>query len=211
METTMPDEATGKVLAEATIMGLDIPEALARMGNSPKIYMRIIHSFITNMPGNLEELATDSINAETLPDYAVKIHGAKGSCYGIGANAVGDKAQALERAAKAGDLEACLSDNDSFIASALELVKALEELEAKAEAAEGGGMVQADRPDTGALSLLLAATRDFDIEQMGRLVEDLTGREYAADGDVADRIKDSFDAFDYQAIEEAIADYLSRA
>lgn len=205
----MSDAETGQILANTNIPGLDIPDALGRMGNSPKLYMRIIHSYVTNMPANLEELATDKINAETLPDYAIKIHGAKGSCYGIGANVIGDKAKALEMASKAGDLDACLAGNDDFIASTLELLKALEELEATVEgAANSGGTAQSEKPDATKLAALLAATQSFDIDQMTKLVEELASVQYASGGDVVKKIKDSFEAFDYQSIEETIAAYL---
>lgn len=206
----MSDMAIDQILAETQIDGLDIPDALARMGNSAKLYMRIIHSFTTNMPDNLSELATNSINAETLGDYAIRIHGAKGSCYGIGANKMGDIAKTLEMAAKAGDLQTCLDTNDSFVLGTETLINELEALEAKIEAAESsqGGKQQAEKPDTLKLAALLTATQNFDIDQMGSLVEELTSTEYAQGGDVVAKIKQSFDAFDYQAIEEAIASYL---
>ena len=203
----MSDDTTAHILAEANISGLDIPDALARMGNNPKLYMRIIDSYINNMPGNLDDLATSTITAETLPDYAIRIHGAKGSCYGIGANAVGDRAKALEMASKAGDLSTCLQDNDSFIASVNELLEDLKDLKAKVEAPEGS-KTQEDKPSAAKLTALLTATQNFDIDQMGRLVEELSSVSYANDNAVVEKIKLSFDAFDYQAIEEAIAAYL---
>ena len=203
----MPDDTTAHILAETNILGLDIPDALARMGNNPKLYMRIIDSYINNMPGNLDDLATSTITAETLPDYAIRIHGAKGSCYGIGANAVGDRAKALEMASKAGDLNTCLQDNDSFIASVNELLEDLKDLKAKVEAPEGS-KAQEDKPSAAKLAALLTATQNFDIDQMGRLVEELSSVSYANDNAVVEKIKLSFDAFDYQAIEEAIAAYL---
>ena len=203
----MSDEVTARVLAEATIPGLDIPDALARMGNSPKLYMRIIDSFITNMPGNLGELATSTITAETLKDYSIRIHGAKGSCYGIGANAAGDKAKALEMASKADDLDTCLRDNDDFIACVQELIKDLEDMKAKI-ASGSDALVSVAQPDPVKLAALLSATKNFDIDQMSQLVEELSSVQYAKDGDIMAKIKQSFDAFDYQTIEETIAAYL---
>lgn len=205
----MSDTAIDQVLSQADIPGLDIPDALARMGNSGKLYMRIIHSFVTNMPGNLEELATNTISDETLSDYAIRIHGAKGSCYGIGANAVGDIAFTLEKAAKAGDIDFCLKENDDFIASANELIKDLQRLEAQVAAAENtDSIVLADKPDATKLAALLVATQNFDIDQMNKLVEELVSVHYAQDSDVIEKIKDRFEAFDYQTIEETIAAYL---
>lgn len=206
----MSDAVVDQVLAETTIPGLDISDALLRMNKSSKLYMRIVHSFIINMPGNLEELATSTLTAATLPDYAIKIHGAKGSCYGIGAYARGDDAKALECAAKDGDLETCLANNDAFIAKTKELIKELETLEKRIETREGesGGTVTVDKPDSLTLRELLAATQQFDIDQMGKLVDELTSTQYTQDGEVINRIKSAFDAFDYEAIKDSISAYL---
>jgi len=208
----MSSTAADQVLAGAVINGLDIPEALARMGNNPKLYMRIIHSFTTNMPSNLESLATSTINEATLPDYAIRIHGAKGSCYGIGANAVGNLAKDLEMAAKAGDLDACLRNNDTFILHTQELIKELRALEARIEELENGagGRPQADRPDAQKLRALLAATQEFNINEMGRLVEELVSVQYLNGSDEVKKIKNAFDAFDYQVVEETIASYFAQ-
>jgi len=207
----MSSTAADKVLAEAAIPGLDIPEALARMGNNPKLYMRIIHSFVTNMPANLESLATSTITGDTLNDYAIKIHGAKGSCYGIGANAVGDIARDLEIAAKNGDLATCQRDNDNFILATQELLKELRALEARIEELENsaGGKNQAEKPDAQKLRALLAATQSFSITELGRLVEELTSMQYLQGSEAIMKIKTAFEAFDYQTIEETIAEYLA--
>lgn len=206
----MSDSTMNYILTQTKIDGLNITEALSRMGNSSKLYLRIIHSFVTNMPENLKELSTCTIQADNLPDYAIKIHGAKGSCYGIGANTLGDIALTLEMAAKAGDLETCLRVNDSFITSAETLIKQLEELETRIEEAEKslGTRPQLDKPDTDTLNALLAATKDFDIDEMNRLVEELSSADYAHDGDVVDKIKQGIEAFDYQTIVDTITSYL---
>jgi HPt (histidine-containing phosphotransfer) domain-containing protein len=200
LETT----ATERVLTQTTIEGLDILEALGRMGNSSKMYLRIIHSFITNMPKTLNELA--AVTPETLPAYAILVHGAKGSCYGIGANLCGDLAKNLEMASKAGDWDTVQRDNDGFLASVRSLLVALEQLEAAVEAAEQDEavVITALRPDPLKLSALLAATQDFDLEQMQELLDELTAVTYEQGGDVTAALKESFAIFDYQAIEETI-------
>ncbi len=200
---------TESILAETTIDGLDIPDAMARMGNSAKLYLRIIHTFITKMPENLEGLTTESINADTLSDYAIKIHGAKGSCYGIGANEAGDIAKMLEMAAKAGDLDTCLRKNESFLLATRELIEKLTCLEARVKEAESNdGRTQEARPDEVRLAALLAAAQAYDIDQMTKLVEELSNVSYTSGGEVVSQIKESLAAFDYQAIIDAITAYL---
>ncbi|MCL2807997.1 MAG: hypothetical protein FWD27_07590 [Coriobacteriia bacterium] len=206
----MPNTAIDQVLAETHISGLDIPGAVLRMGNNPKLYMRIIHSFVANMPGNLVDLATGSITMEALEHYGIKIHGAKGSCYGIGATAVGDLAKELEIAAKHGDIEYCMSNNEGFITSTLELIEELKALEERVEALETGatGKPQADKPDAAKLKSLLTATQEFNINAINELVEELNNTLYAQGGEVIAKIKEASDAYDYQTIEETITAFL---
>jgi HPt (histidine-containing phosphotransfer) domain-containing protein len=202
---TMADPAViDNVLAQTSIAGLDIPDALARMGNSGKMYLRIIHSFTTNMPKTLDELA--AVTEDTLPDYAIKVHGSKGSCYGIGATACGDLARALEMASKIGDWQTVERDNGAYLNSVRELLAELEKLEANVEAAENQGATKASEasPDPLKLSALLAATQSFDLDQMQKLIDELLSVSYEQGGEVVSYIKDHFDAFDYQAIEEKI-------
>jgi HPt (histidine-containing phosphotransfer) domain-containing protein len=193
-----------RVLAETKIDGLDIPDALGRMGNSGKMYLRIVHSYTTNMPKALDELA--AVTLETLPDYAIKVHGAKGSCYGIGANACGDLAKALEMASKADDWQTVQRDNGAFVESVRELITQLEKLEADVEQAENAGVSKAvaASPDPLKLSALLVATQNFDLDQMQSLIDELLAVSYETGGDIVAYIKEHFEAFDYQAIEEKI-------
>ena len=193
-----------KILADTQIPGLQIAEAMGRLGDSASLYLRIIHSFVTNMPHHLSELSAPS--AETLNDYAIKVHGVKGSCYGIGANCCGDAAKDLEMAAKAGDLDTVLRDNGALLNSLRALLVELEKLEATVAAAEGAESSSglADSPDPAILQALLDATQAFDIEQMQKLIDELSSVNYRSGGDLVAYIQERFGAFDYQAIEDNI-------
>ncbi|MDR3135829.1 MAG: hypothetical protein LBU07_00065 [Coriobacteriales bacterium] len=200
--------ATARVLASACIPGLDIHDALTRMGNSTKIYMRVVHSFTQNMPANLEAL--ESVSADTLADYAIRVHGVKGSCYGIGANSCGDAAKELEIASKDGNIDAVVRGNDGFLQLMRSLLLELGKLETEVAAAEadeeGGSPNLAQRPDPEKLAALLAATQSFDIDQMQTLLDELDAVRYQSGGDLIVYLKDRFAAFDYQAIEDKIAE-----
>jgi len=201
------DSAIMAVLDGTSIEGLDIADALSRLNNSPSIFMRIIHSFTTNMPANLEELAAPT--AESLPDYAIKVHGAKGSLYGIGAKAAGDAAKALEMASKAGDLNTVLADNDAFIAQVQSLIARLEGLEATVRSAtsSGAGATAASdaAPDRAKLQALLSATQEYDMDAMAALIEELAAKSYAQGGEDIAYIKECYDAFAYDKIEQRLA------
>jgi CheY-like chemotaxis protein len=111
-----------KNAAARTVPGLDISGGIQRY-RSEKIYLRILRSYLKNAPDLLDKLGSPS--EESLQDYIISVHGLKGSSYGIHAADVGKQAEALELAAKAGDLETVLEHNGALIASAEQLLKDL--------------------------------------------------------------------------------------
>ena len=191
------------ILASTSISGLDISEALSRINHSGKIYMRIIHSFIQNMPQMLDDLST--VTDETLANYSIKVHGVKGSCYGIGATLCGDAAFVLEKASKVGDLEAVLRDNGSFIELTRALVRDLEELEAHVESMQAPAASSAARPDPRKLARLLEATRYYNVEMMHKIIEELEGQSYVSGGEIVPWLRKQFDSFAYDKIIERLS------
>jgi CheY-like chemotaxis protein len=109
-----------KSLAEQPIEGLDVADALRRFGGKESIYITILRSFATGMPPLLERI--EPCDADGLPDYTIAVHGIKGSCRNIGAKALGDEAEALETAAKAGDLDKIRAETDALIAGVKRLI-----------------------------------------------------------------------------------------
>ena len=84
------------------IAGLDLARGLERFGGDKASYLQILRSFMDGTRHLLESLKTPT--KEILPAYAITVHGIKGSAKGICADMVGDKAEALEMAAKAGGI-----------------------------------------------------------------------------------------------------------
>jgi signal transduction histidine kinase/CheY-like chemotaxis protein len=115
-----PARAPKTPLADRQIEGLDIKDALRRFGGKESIYITILRSFKTNMPAMLERLK--DCDADGLHDYAINVHGIKGSCRNIGAKALGDEAEALETAAKAGDSDKVYAETGALIANAERLL-----------------------------------------------------------------------------------------
>jgi signal transduction histidine kinase/DNA-binding response OmpR family regulator len=106
-------EAAGWIPENAKPEGMDFAEGIERYG-SEEIYLRILQSYLTHTPGLLDKLRSPT--RETLPDYAITVHGLKGASYGICANVIGKEAEELEFAAKAGDYEKIDAKNAAFIA-----------------------------------------------------------------------------------------------
>jgi CheY-like chemotaxis protein len=105
------------------IEGVDFTAGVKRLGNRKDAYIRVLTSFAANMPALLNKIRDFSPNS--LKDYTITIHGIKGSSYGICADTIGKQAEALEMAAKGGDIETIIAKNDSFI---LEMEKLIGEI-----------------------------------------------------------------------------------
>ena len=213
------------ILSRTSIEGLDINDALSRVNHSGKIYLRIVHSFSQNMPKMLDDLAT--VSKETLPDYAIRVHGVKGSCYGIGAVACGDAAFALEKASKAGDWATVERDNGTFIALVKKLITDLEALEARVEASPapasgtaadndsfdgeglaaagsgsscGEGLASEAQPDAAKLAALLEATKNYDLKLMRSIIEDLESSTCSQGSELVTWLREQLNNFAYDKI-----------
>jgi len=94
---------------------VDFTQGIQRFGTEAD-YLDVIHSFCMYTPVLLDKMrglcADDPM---LLDEYAVTVHGIKGSSYGICANMAGGAAEKLEKAARAGDIEQVLAENPSFI------------------------------------------------------------------------------------------------
>ena len=107
--------------AASPIPGIDFAGGVKRMGGREAAYVRILSSFAAGMPALLEKVR--AFEPSRLSDYRITVHGIKGSSYGICADNIGKQAEALEMAAKSGDIEAIIAKNDGFILNMEELIR----------------------------------------------------------------------------------------
>jgi HPt (histidine-containing phosphotransfer) domain-containing protein len=192
------------LFAQTDIEGMDLAGGLARFGNNAKLYLKVIKSFADNIGAHLDTLA--GLTEEKLADYAIEVHGVKGSCYGIGANKEGDLAKELEFAAKAEDFDAAIAGNGAFIAAVNELVPRLQAL---LDAAAGGEETERRAaPDREQLSAVLEAARAFDAVKMQDVVRELEKYSYERDGDLVKWLGEQVTAFAYDRIQERLEQIL---
>jgi len=185
------------------IDGLDIEAGIARFGGNPKLYAKIIKTFVDNIDPHLEKLA--GLTQEGLADYSIEVHGVKGSLYGISANKEGDTAKDLEIASKAGDYDKTLAGNGPFIDSVKELKEKLQQLLDDFEGGSSGGAQKKPEPDKAILQAMLEASRDFDVDKMQDSLHELEKYQYEKDGDLVAWLSEQVTAFGYDKIEERLA------
>jgi PAS domain S-box-containing protein len=192
--------AAGSILENAKLDGLDFAAGLKRYGTED-VYLRILQSYLTHTPELLEKLR--SLSRETLPHYAITVHGLKGASYGICADKIGKEAEELEFAAKAGDYEKVHTKNTAFIskveASLGELRKLLE-----STAKNNPPKKKAGGPDTGLLEKLLDASKRFKPAVMENIMTELESCEYESGGDLISWLREQIDNLEYDAVREKL-------
>ena len=212
---SMSNEQMIALFHQNPIEGVDYTDGLARFSNMPAIYLRILKAFVKSTPEILEALA--KVTSDTISDYSIRIHGLKGSCYGVSAMALGDEAKALEVASKASDWETIARDNPRVIEHAQALIDKLQGLidaieqpdGDKAELAAAKSRPLLDRPDRALLEELLGAASKYDIEAIKATIEKLDRANYSSQPRLVEELRQLVTFFKYEAIEKKARDLLA--
>ncbi|MDR1651294.1 MAG: response regulator [Synergistaceae bacterium] len=215
---TRPREAGGKCGREAILMsllektrisGVDINAGLKRFNDVPSVYLDVVKSFVQNVPKFLESLR--GVTEQTLCEYAVTVHGVKGSCYGICADEAGRMAEVLEISAKSGDFARVMAGSETFICKTEEL---LSQLKALFESADNvreeadSGRDALPEPDRELLAKMLNASQDYDIDAMQGVMEELERHKYESGQELISWLKGRLVSFGYEEISEKLKETL---
>ena len=179
------------------VEGLDLQRGLARFGNDEQTFLHVLRSYAVNTRLLLE--AAGEVRRENLADYAVAIHGIKGSSRGICADRLGDRAAALEKAAKAGDFDFVAANNDAFLEATERLVDDLDALLRHMADLKP----KRDQPDRGVLDRLRAACEAYDMDGVDAAMAELELYEYD-DGLVA-WLREHVDRMNVTQIKETLS------
>jgi HPt (histidine-containing phosphotransfer) domain-containing protein len=198
------------LLETARVNGVDFSNGMRRFNNSAETYLRVLNSFVQNISKHLDGLRL--VTKETLPDYAVLVHGIKGSCYGISADEAGQMAEALEFAAKAGDFAKVMAGNDTFIRTVESLIPQFQAILDSAGAMQAkSGKLAAEAPDREQLAKMLEACGNYDIETMQKVMEELERYNYKSGNDLVEWLREQIVNFDYDSIQEKLETVLAQS
>jgi len=183
-----------------SIPGLSMNKGIERFGGDVESYFGVLRSYAVN---SRPLLATArGVNWENLAGYAIIVHGLKGSSRSIGADRVGDQAEALEKAAKARDIDFVLANNAAFIDAVDTLINNLNEL-LRQRSSEHPKPKQ-DRPDQEALSRLLTACENYDMDGVDAVMAEIEGSEYEADGGLTAWLRENVEQMNLAEIREKL-------
>jgi signal transduction histidine kinase/DNA-binding NarL/FixJ family response regulator/HPt (histidine-containing phosphotransfer) domain-containing protein len=184
------------------IRGLDIEQGLKRFGGDEEIYLGVLRSYTVNTTPLLDQLR-DFCTEESLPRYAIVVHGIKSSSRSIGADLLGVRAEALEMAAKAGDFATVNAENPGFIADVQILLNALEMM-LQDIADENPKPVKAE-PDAEVLAALLAACSSFEIDEVDQAMAELESYEYESRGELVEWLRAQVNVMGFKQIAERLS------
>ncbi|MCL2175484.1 MAG: histidine kinase, partial [Treponema sp.] len=137
---------------------------------------------------------------ENLTDYAVIVHGIKGSSFGIGAIRAGEDAQRLERMARAGKADEVLAENDAFVKY---MENFLDSLDGTLEIIKAKNRKPvASAPDPALLRDLRSACMEYDVGKVDKIMAALESFEYANGAHIVHWLQEQVDEMSFREISE---------
>jgi signal transduction histidine kinase/DNA-binding response OmpR family regulator len=181
--------------------GLDWESALARFSGDEESYLEVLIAYVTHTPGMLDSLELWS--EDTLGDYAITVHGVKGSSRIIGADEVGSQAEALEFAAKDRNAAFIREHEEQFYSDTsalIERIKTFIETQGTGEAKP-----VKDKPDIEQLKKLAAACKEADMDLIDEAMEELERFEYVEQGELVIRLREEVNQVHFLQIAELLS------
>ncbi|MDR3355383.1 MAG: response regulator [Synergistaceae bacterium] len=191
---------TNGILNGRYIEGIDMSAYKKRFYDEGS-YIEILRTYCLHTPALLDKMR--EVTLETLKDYAVTVHGLKGSSYGIFAMTVARGAEILEHAAKSGDFEMVMANNASLIENTEKLLADLNELLADIHAQDAEKPVKRS-PDEVLLKKILGASRKFLVDEMEEALTELERYKYKHGADLVTWLRGQVDNLEYEAIKDRL-------
>jgi predicted nuclease with TOPRIM domain len=132
-------------------------------------------------------------------EYAIKVHGLKGSTFGICAEDVAQAAAALEYAARQKDYQTVIERNTALLDSVDALLERLRGLFMELDQTEEERKRQQE-PSSALLTRLLEASKQFDIMEMETVMEELERYDYAQGAELVAWLREQVDNLEYASV-----------
>jgi signal transduction histidine kinase/CheY-like chemotaxis protein/HPt (histidine-containing phosphotransfer) domain-containing protein len=192
------EDLIADLLKVSLIEGLNTAKGLERFGGDGKSYLDCLRSYATHTPDLLKAARTPLV----LADYAVTVHGIKGSSYGISAETIGQWAEKLEHAAKAGNTGLIEKENGEFTRAAekfiANLTGFLDILEGNIE------KPSLTEPDPDLLARIRDAAETYDMGELENAMEELEQYTYESNADLTSWLREQIDRAEFGEIMERL-------
>jgi CheY-like chemotaxis protein/anti-sigma regulatory factor (Ser/Thr protein kinase) len=192
------DSASVSRLKGIEIEGVNIGKALGRFSGDEAVFIDVLRSYSAGTRGLLAKL-DEYLAAERLADYAIAVHGIKGSSYSIFAQEAGTMAEALETAAKAEAFATVRNGHGAFKERALALLQGIDA--ALGKIADERPTARA--PDPALLRELQEACSAFDMDSADSAMERLEAYSYESGGELVAWLREKINDMAFEEIAAA--------
>jgi signal transduction histidine kinase/CheY-like chemotaxis protein len=179
------------------VEGLDIQKALKRFGGDEEVLADVLRSYAKNTRILLTDLSK-YMESENLSDFAITVHGVKGSSYGICADKAGKLAEALEAASKAGDLTAVQDGYPAFKEILESLLDELDRIFGILRASSDKPTAYC--PDPALLTELRRSCKAFDMDGVDSVIERLEKYNYENGGELVEWLREQVNCMAFEVI-----------
>ena len=187
------------------IPGLDMEKGIAHFGYNEDAFLNVLKSYVKNTLPLLEVIK--NVNKDNLENYAVTVHGIKGSSRGIMAENIGNKAEALEKAAIAGDFDFVSSTNPRFLGVLTQLLLDIEDAVLKSGKNE---KPVKNKLDNELLNRLYIAAENYDIDEIDSVMAEIESHNYKQDEGLSAWLRDNVDQGKYRLIADKLSSLLNK-
>jgi len=192
--------ALSRVLSHQ-VDGIDLLKGLEYFDGDEESYLQVLRSYAVSTRSLLDSVRR--VTPDTLAEYAITVHGIKGSSYGINAQAAGDKAWALEVAARDGNAGFVNDNNRDFIDSVEKLVTDLENMLRAIETDRN--KPKKEQPDREVLVKLLEGCKTYDMDTVDAAMAELESYEYKTGGELVSWLWENVQQFNISEIKEKLS------
>jgi signal transduction histidine kinase/DNA-binding response OmpR family regulator len=196
-------------LNDILIDGLDIQTGIKRYANEDK-YIKVLRSYVLHTPNLIDNLKASA--RISLSNYAISVHGLKGSSYGISANVVGDIASKLEAMAKQGKTENFAETHLFLLEKTEKLIYDITNALNKVDVGDKTvSKTTVPSPDIQILGRLLDVAKRGKTSLMEELLGELEKYDYEKDQDLVIFLREKLESFDYEQIVEKLDKVLKKS
>jgi len=186
------------------IEGINIQKGLSRFRDDKKAYINVLRSFAKNTAPLLETL--QNVDKNNLTEYAVTVHGIKGSSGSICADETAKIAESLEKAAISGNYDYIISNNTNFITTVQNLISNITTMLHKLDS--DNHKPKKEKPDKEILNRLLQACKNYEMNNVDSALDELELCTYETDTDLITRLRENTEQMNFDEIIEDLSNYL---
>ena len=194
----------GDEKAGINISGVNAAAGLSLYSGKMDIYTAVLRSFVHSGNKVLDRMRT--VTAETLPDYAISVHGLKSVCAGIGAEKEREAAYKLEMMAKANDLAGVLAGNNALVNATEGLITGIQAWLNDLDSRYSKPLLP--RPDRLLLASLKKHCEAYDVNSADNVMEELERANYESGAELVTWIKEKINESDFSAVASRISEYM---